>query len=319
MNHFNKELNLISPRGFCAGVERAIKTVEVAIEKFGTPIYVKHAIVHNEHVLNRLEKMGAIFIEELDQVPDGSIVIFSAHGVTQEVKNQAQKKNLKVIDATCSLVTRVHSAVKRFRGKGYHILLVGYKNHIEIIGTASYAKDAVTIVENEKDVDQLNLDPNQPIFMTTQTTLSILDVQAIHHKILSRYPHVETMPTSSVCYATTNRQQALLTTLDTADCVIVVGDETSSNSKRLKELALKKGVDAYLIADANQLNLDFLQGKNHIVLTAGASTPEDVILAVAAKIQTLPDVRLKRSNIIDEDVHFALPQELSFDLFSHTV
>ena len=305
------ELNLIAPRGFCAGVERAIKTVELALEKFGAPVYVKHAIVHNDHVLKRLEKLGAIFVEEIKDIPDHSIVIFSAHGVTHEVKHEAKAKHLKIIDATCSLVTRVHSAVKRFKEKNYQIILVGHKNHVEVIGTASYGEGSLTVVENEIDVENLNLDPQRPIFMTTQTTLSLLDVAAIHQRILDRYPNVITLPTSSICYATTNRQTALLEAIKTADCIIVVGDSKSSNSKRLQELGQKKGIDSYLIHDKDHLDLNLFKHKKNVALTAGASTPEDIIQGVIQKIQSLPQVHVTCSQIIDEDVHFSLPQELS--------
>ena len=301
------KLTLVSPRGFCAGVERAIKIVELALQKFGAPVYVKHAIVHNDHVLKRLEKLGAIFVEEIAEVPQGSVLIYSAHGVAQEVYLQSQSKGLIEIDATCSLVTRIHSAVRRYQNKGYQIILIGYRNHVEVQGTYGWAKENTTIVENLMDVERLQLDQKRPIFMTSQTTLSLIDIEDITQAIKNKYPHVETLPKGSICYATTNRQMALWNALDEADCVIVVGDQKSSNSKKLYELGLKKGVHSYLISDASQLDLSLIRDKTSVVLTAGASTPDNVTENVIKKISEIENCHINEYIDQFEDVHFALP------------
>ena len=203
------KLLLSRPRGFCAGVERAIDTVEKALDLWGAPIYVKHEIVHNQHVVQRLRDMGAIFIEDLDEVPSGERLIYSAHGVSPQVREHAKRRNLIEIDATCGLVTRVHSAVKRYAGMGYQIILIGHRNHVETIGTAGEAPDKVTIVESVEDVAALPFEKNEKLFYITQTTLSLDDVKDINEALLERYPQIETLPSSSICYATTNRQMAL--------------------------------------------------------------------------------------------------------------
>src|SRR5689334_10875604 len=231
-----KKSLLSKPRGFCAGVDRAIDTVEKALEMWGAPIYVKHEIVHNKHVVEDLKRKGAIFIEDLDDVPANARLIYSAHGVSPAVKEHAKQRGLIEIDATCGLVTKVHSAVKRYAKKGYHILLIGHRNHVEIIGTAGEAPDVTTIIESVKDVDMLTFTSDQPLFYTTQTTLSLDDVKEITDALVKKYPHVETLPSSSICYATTNRQMALREITDAAQLILVVGDPKSSNSNRLREV-----------------------------------------------------------------------------------
>lgn len=306
-------LHLIGPRGFCAGVVRAIKTVETALEVFEKPIYVKHAIVHNQHVISDLENKGAIFVEELSEIPDGSTVIFSAHGVSKAVFEEAKFKNLKVIDATCGLVTRVHSAANRYAEKGYQILIIGHKNHVEIQGTIGWAKNQATVIENLEDVEKLSFEESQPIFLTTQTTLSLLDVEKIQDRILSRYPQTVTLPKGSICYATTNRQKALLAISDQVDGFIVIGDPTSSNSKRLYELALSTQKEAVMIHSLSDLKDDFFYGKKNIGLTAGASTPDHVIDTVVEHITSHLHFSCKIFNHIEENVQFALPKELAIN------
>ncbi|MBN4066548.1 4-hydroxy-3-methylbut-2-enyl diphosphate reductase [Simkania negevensis] len=305
------KLLLSKPRGFCAGVVRAIDTVERALELWGAPIYVKHEIVHNRHVVEKLCKKGAIFIEDLSEVPERSRLIYSAHGVSPAVREQAKARNLFEIDATCGLVTRVHSAVKRYALRGYKIILVGHKNHVEIIGTAGEAPEATTIVETVKDVYNLPFSAEDKLFYITQTTLSIDDVQGITEALKQRYPHVETLPSSSICYATTNRQVALKQITEETDLVLVVGDPQSSNSNRLKEVALNRGVPAYLINNQDEIKPHWLQGVNSIGLTAGASTPENVVQQCIERLMALGVETVEDVVYVEEEVIFGLPKQVA--------
>lgn len=304
------KLLLSKPRGFCAGVVRAIDTVEKALELWGAPIYVKHEIVHNRHVVEALRNKGAIFIENLDEVPVGARLIFSAHGVSPAVREQADGRNLQVIDATCGLVTKVHSAVKRFAEKGYHILLIGHRNHVEIIGTAGEAPEMTTIIETVADVEKLSFAPDQKLFYTTQTTLSLDDVKEITDALLKKYPDVETLPSSSICYATTNRQMALSAITSETDLVLVIGDRQSSNSNRLQEVAKKRGVPAYLINSEAEIQVDWLKNVHTIGLTAGASTPEEVVQRCIARLRELGVDQVDDVVFTEEHVVFGLPKEV---------
>ncbi len=305
-----KKLSLSKPRGFCAGVDRAIDTVEKALELWGAPIYVKHEIVHNKHVVEDLKKKGAIFIEDLEEVPLGSRLIYSAHGVSPAVREKAKERNLIEIDATCGLVTKVHSAVKRYAKKGYHILLIGHRNHVEIIGTAGEAPDVTTIIENVKDVETLTFSSDQLLFYTTQTTLSLDDVKEITDALIKKYPHIETLPSSSICYATTNRQMALRQITDEAQLILVVGDPKSSNSNRLREVAQVRGVPAYLINSEEEINPVWLNKVTVVGMTAGASTPEDVVQRCIQRLKTLGVVDVEEVVYTIEDVVFQLPQQV---------
>lgn len=307
----NMKLLLSKPRGFCAGVERAIETVEKALTLWGPPIYVKHEIVHNKHVVNNLKKKGAVFIEDLEEVPIGARIIYSAHGVSPAVREQAKSRSLIEIDATCGLVTKVHSAAKRFAQKGYQIILIGHRNHVEIIGTAGEAPEVTTIVESVADVESLNFPADQKLFFCTQTTLSLDDVREITDALISKYPHIESIPSSSICYATTNRQMALRQITDVADLVLVVGDPKSSNSNRLREVAMRRGKPSYLINDEQEINPIWLQNVGVIGLTAGASTPEDVVQRC---IQFLTSMGVKEVEDVvytEEDVFFQLPKQVT--------
>ncbi len=304
------KLLLSKPRGFCAGVERAIDTVEKALSLWGAPIYVKHEIVHNRHVVEDLQRKGAIFIEDLAEVPCGSRIIYSAHGVSPAVREEARQRSLIEIDATCGLVTKVHSAVKRYAQKGYQIILIGHKNHVEIIGTAGEAPDVTTIVESVEDVNYLSYTPDQKLFYTTQTTLSLGDVKAITAALIAKYPHVETLPSSSICYATTNRQNALQSIVDQADLVLVVGDPRSSNSNRLREVAASRQIESYLINDEREISPLWLQGKEIIVLTAGASTPESVVQKCIEKLCDLGVSSVENVIYTEEHVVFQLPKQV---------
>lgn len=305
------KLLLSKPRGFCAGVVRAIEIVEKALEKWGAPIYVKHEIVHNRHVVEGLKRKGAIFVEDLSSVPKGERIIYSAHGVSPSVREEAAKRNLIEIDATCGLVTKVHSAAKRYASKGYHIILIGHKNHVEIIGTAGEAPDVTTIVESPADVEKLPFTQKDKLFYITQTTLSLSDVAEITEALQNRYPQIETLPSSSICYATTNRQLALREITEETDLILVVGDPTSSNSNRLRELASKKGIDAFLINGPEEIEAFWLEGRKTIGLTAGASTPEDVVQLCIQKLMELGVNEVEDVVFTTEDVVFQLPRSVA--------
>ncbi|KAF3363150.1 4-hydroxy-3-methylbut-2-enyl diphosphate reductase [Chlamydiales bacterium STE3] len=302
------KLLLSKPRGFCAGVERAIETVEKALEIWGAPIYVKHEIVHNRYVVDDLREKGAIFIENLEDVPVGSRLIYSAHGVSPAVRDQAKERQLIEIDATCGLVTRVHSAVKRFAAQGYKIILIGHRNHVEIIGTAGEAPNVTTIVESVEDVENLQYNDKEKLFYITQTTLSLDDVKDITEALKKKYTHIETLPSSSICYATTNRQLALGEITDVTDLVLVVGDPTSSNSNRLRELASKRGIPSYLINDEKEIEASWLKEAKVIGLTAGASTPEAIVQRCIKKLMDLGVTTVEDVVYTIEDVVFQLPK-----------
>lgn len=310
------KLLLSRPRGFCAGVERAIETVEKALSLWGAPIYVKHEIVHNRYVVDGLKAKGAIFIEDLDQVPVGARLIYSAHGVSPAVREQAKARQLVEIDATCGLVTRVHSAVKRFAGLGYQIILIGHRNHVEIIGTAGEAPEVTTIVESVEDVAKLTFSKDEKLFYITQTTLSLDDVKEITEALISKYPSIETLPSSSICYATTNRQMALREITDQTDLVLVVGDPQSSNSNRLREVASKRGIPSYLINNESEIDPKWLKGVRIIGLTAGASTPESIVQRCIQKLMELGVTEVEDVVYTNEDVVFQLPKPIVTALFA---
>lgn len=303
-------LILSKPRGFCAGVERAIDTVKKALELWGAPIYVKHEIVHNRHVVDELKALGAIFIEDLQKVPRGSRLIYSAHGISPTVRLEAKERGLIEIDATCSLVTKVHSAAKRFAEKGYHILLIGHRNHVETIGTAGEAPEVTTIVETAADVEQLSFPKSQKLAYLTQTTLSLDDVAEIADALKQKFPHIETLPSSSICYATTNRQMALRHIAEQVDLVLVVGDPKSSNSNRLCEVARLRSKVAHLVNCASELNPLWLLGVRAIALTAGASTPETIVQECVARLRELGVTEVEEAVFIEEHVFFQLPRQV---------
>jgi 4-hydroxy-3-methylbut-2-enyl diphosphate reductase len=304
------KLLLSKPRGFCAGVERAIDTVEKALNLWGAPIYVKHEIVHNRFVVERLKDKGAIFIEDLNEVPVGARLIYSAHGVSPVVREKAKLRGLIEIDATCGLVTKVHSAAKRYAEKGYYIILIGHKNHVEVIGTAGEAPDRTVIVENLKDVEDLEFLSTDKLMYLTQTTLSLDDIKDVTIALLQKYPHIETLPSSSICYATTNRQMGLDAITAKTDLVIVVGDPTSSNSNRLREIAERRGVRSYLINHESEIDNNWFEGVLTIGLTAGASTPEDVVQDCIKRLVSLGVKELEEVVYVEENVVFQLPKSV---------
>lgn len=291
-------------------MERAIDTVKRALELWGAPIYVKHEIVHNRHVVEELRNQGAIFIEDLEEVPRGSRVIYSAHGISPAVREYAKERELIEIDATCGLVTKVHSAVKRYAQKGYKIILIGHKRHVEIIGTAGEAPDVTTVIETIKDVEALHFSPDEKLFYATQTTLSLDDVQEISEALLAKYPQIESLPTSSICYATTNRQMALREITGSVDLVLVVGDPRSSNSNRLCDVALARGVPAHLINGPEQIDPDWLTNVQAIGLTAGASTPEPIVQSCIALLRALGVTSVEEITLVEEDIIFQLPKQV---------
>lgn len=304
------KLLLSKPRGFCAGVERAIDTVVHALDLWGAPIYVKHEIVHNRYVVDDLKRKGAIFIENLDEVPMGERIIYSAHGVSPAVRDKAKERNLIEIDATCGLVTRVHSAVKRAASQGFKIVLIGHKNHVEIIGTAGEAPDVTTVVESKEDVEKLSYSPEEKLYYITQTTLSLDDVKEITDALTQKYPQIETLPSSSICYATTNRQMALKEITDETDLILVVGDPQSSNSNRLRELASNRGIPSYLINNETEINHEWLHNVSTIGLTAGASTPECIVQQCIQRLIEFGVDDVKDVVFTYEDVVFQLPKQI---------
>ncbi len=304
------KLLLAQPRGFCAGVVRAIEIVERALELYGAPIYVKHEIVHNRHVVDRLRKMGAIFVDDLKEVPEGERIIYSAHGVSPQVRHQAKERSLIEIDATCGLVTKVHSAAKRFASKGRHIILIGHKDHVETIGTAGEVPEQTTIVEDVGDVEKLEFPPDAHLAYLTQTTLSLDDVAEMVAALKKRFPKIETLPSSSICFATTNRQMALHSIAESTDLVLVIGDPMSSNSNRLCEVAHKRGVPAYLVNHESEIDPSWFSGVSVIGLTAGASTPEEIVQCCIDKLKAFGVTEVEDVVYTREDVVFQLPSAL---------
>ncbi|GBE59546.1 4-hydroxy-3-methylbut-2-enyl diphosphate reductase [Babesia ovata] len=284
----SKTLYLVNPRGFCEGVRRAIRTVEEAVRIFGPPIYVKHEIVHNEFVCNRLRAKGVIFVEDLETVPEGSTLIFSAHGVSPAVKELARKRNFIEIDASCPLVNKVHVYVKKKAEEGYKIVLIGHKNHVETIGTAGEAPGVTTVVESVQDVEELEYPEGTPLFYATQTTLSLDDCKVIKDRLLERFPWIETIPSGSICYATTNRQTAVQKVCAICDLMLVVGSTLSSNAKRLLETATVRNIRGYLIPNADAITEEMIGNATRVAVSASASTPEELTNGVVERLANPP-------------------------------
>jgi len=304
------KLLVSNPRGFCAGVVRAIGTVERALDLWGAPIYVRHQIVHNSHVVEALERRGVVFVEDLDEVPEGCHVIYSAHGVSPVVRAHAKRRNLIEIDASCGLVVRIHSAVRRFAIRGYHILLIGHREHVEVVGTAGHFPHLTTVIESVKDIEELDFPPYQKLFYIAQTTLSVSDVKGIASSLKLKYPHAETLPSSSICYATTNRQLALREIARFVDVILVVGDSNSSNSNRLRETAIKQGICGYLVNNPSEIDSKWFRGVSAIGLAAGASTPESIVQRCIGHLRSLGVTEVEEIKYTEEEVVFQLPQSL---------
>ena len=308
------DILLANPRGFCAGVERAIAIVERALEKFGAPIYVRHEVVHNRYVVDGLKAKGAVFVEELSEVPDGATVVFSAHGVPLSVRIEADKRGLKVFDATCPLVTKVHLEVSRLHKQGYEIVMIGHKGHPEVEGTMGQATGRMYLVENVEDVAQLKptvgTDGPVPLAYVTQTTLSVDDARVIVHALTARFPHIVGPKKDDICYATQNRQDAVKAMAGKVDVVIVVGSKNSSNSNRLREVAAIGGIPAYLVDGADQIDAGWLQGDARVGVTAGASAPEVLVNGVVERLKELGAGSIETLEGAAENINFALPKEL---------
>jgi 4-hydroxy-3-methylbut-2-en-1-yl diphosphate reductase len=306
-------LLLAGPRGFCAGVDRAIQIVERAIERFGAPVYVRHEIVHNRHVVEMLEKKGAVFVEELDEVPEGVPVVFSAHGVPKAVPAEAERRNLMYLDATCPLVSKVHREAERQYLKGYRIVLIGHAGHPEVVGTmGQLPRGAIALVESADDVDRMEVDEPDNLAYITQTTLSIDDTADIVAALKRRFPTIHGPRKDDICYATTNRQQAVKAIAGRCDALFVIGAPNSSNSMRLVDVALKHGCPrAQLIRSASRIDWTFLDGVRSLGITAGASAPEILVEEVVAACRERYDVTIEEVVVTEETVTFNLPRALS--------
>lgn len=301
---------LAKPRGFCAGVDRAIDVVEIALDIYGPPVYVRHEIVHNDHVVSELRNKGAVFLDDVHEIPEGAVTIFSAHGVSPSVREQAAGRNLKVIDATCPLVTKVHLEAVRYAKKGYTIILIGHRNHVEVEGTMGEAPDSMVLVESPEDVPRLRVPDSEKMVYLTQTTLSIDDTQAVIDELKKRFPHIEAPPKDDICYATTNRQAAVKEMTDRCDMILVIGSPTSSNSNRLVEVARARGCEAYLINDSSQMNIEMFKNTQHLGITAGASAPEHLVQDVVRWLEKNSSIEFADLDVVEEDVQFTLPREL---------
>jgi 4-hydroxy-3-methylbut-2-enyl diphosphate reductase len=302
---------LAQPRGFCAGVVRAIDIVERALEKNGQPVFVRHEIVHNQHVVESLKKKGARFVEELDEVPDGAVTVFSAHGVPQSVVLEARSRELPVIDATCPLVSKVHSQAKHYVAQGRALILIGHPGHPEVEGTMGQAGAPVHLVSSRQQVDTLDLSPDTPVAYVTQTTLSMDDTSAIIEALKRRFRDIQGPHTSDICYATQNRQTAVRELCKVAEVILVVGSKNSSNSNRLREIGVEEGIPSYLIDDADALDPAWLTEKTNIGLTAGASAPEALVLEVIEALRRIDaDLEVSKMDGLEEHVEFRLPVEL---------
>jgi 4-hydroxy-3-methylbut-2-enyl diphosphate reductase len=306
-----KKIFLLKPRGFCAGVVRAIDVVKIALDLYGPPVYVRKEIVHNKHVVEELRALGAIFVEELEEVPSGARAIFSAHGVSPEVRRQGKERSLAIIDATCPLVTKVHLEAVKFAREGYTIVLIGHKNHDEVIGTLGEAPTKMMLVESVEDVDQLEIADPARVAYLTQTTLSLDETTDIVKRLEERFPMIRGPKSQDICYATENRQMAVKGVSEFCEMILVVGSANSSNSKRLVEVGQNYGVDAHLVNDWSDVNPAWLEGVRNIGVTAGASAPEHLVEQIVTALKEKGYSQLEEVEMVEEDVRFSLPPELA--------
>ena len=304
------QVYLAQPRGFCAGVQRAIDIVEGALEKFGAPIYVRHEIIHNRFVVDQLKAKGVVFVDEIDDIPDGSITIFSAHGVSDKVENEASERELPVIDATCPLVKKVHRQVAKFEKLGCEIVLIGHRGHPEVEGTAGRSKSSVHIVTNSAEVEQLEIQNPEKVAYVTQTTLSVDDAQKTIDALRSKFPAIKSPSTDDICFASQNRQQAVRELAQHVDLVLVIGAANSSNSNRLVEIGRKAGVPSFLIETPEQIDVELLGTAERVGLTAGASVPEELIEIVIKRLQNLRQLEVISAQGVEENIQFKLPATL---------
>jgi 4-hydroxy-3-methylbut-2-en-1-yl diphosphate reductase len=310
----DKKIFLLKPRGFCAGVVRAIDVVKIALDLYGPPVYVRKEIVHNKHVVDELRDAGAIFVEELDEVPTGARAIFSAHGVAPAVRREATERGLDIIDATCPLVTKVHLEAVRFARDGYTVVLIGHKDHDEVIGTLGEVPDRSFLVETVDDVDHLELPDPARVRYLTQTTLSLDETREIVHRLKERFPMIQGPPAQDICYATENRQMAVKAVSEFCDLLLVVGSQNSSNSKRLVEVGDNFGVRSYLVNDRSDVDSAWLQGVKNVAVTAGASAPEHLVAELIEFLRERGFHQMEEIELVDEDVRFSLPAELMISI-----
>jgi len=301
---------LAQPRGFCAGVDRAIEIVERALTKFGPPIYVRHEIVHNTFVVDALKKKGAVFIEDMSEVPPGATLIFSAHGVSRAVQQEAQERGFTIFDATCPLVTKVHVEVAKLHKEGYEFIMIGHKGHPEVEGTLGQIDGGIHLVEDVADVDRVNPSQTERLAVVTQTTLSMDDTAEILAVLKKKFPQMRQPKQQDICYATQNRQDAVKLMRGQVDVVIVVGSATSSNSNRLRELAQRMGADSHMIDTAMELQAHWFEGKPRVGLTAGASAPEVLVQEVITRLREMGAVSVRKMDGVQEDTHYPLPKGL---------
>lgn len=301
---------LAKPRGFCAGVVRAIEIVERAIDRYGAPVYVRHEIVHNRHVVNKLQRKGAVFVDELDEIPDGARTIFSAHGVSRAIEDEAARRGLPVLDATCPLVTKVHIQGRRYAGQGRTIVLIGHAGHAEVEGTIGQVGTPVHLVSTEADVAALPIADDTPLAYITQTTLSVDDTRGVIAALEARFTNLVGPDVTEICYATQNRQTAVRDLCRVVDLLLVVGAENSSNSNRLREIGVDEGLPSYLVADGNAIDPAWFEGVAAVGLTAGASAPDELVDSVIAALRALGPVTVSQLDGIEERVEFSLPSEL---------
>lgn len=301
---------LAAPRGFCAGVNMAIETLDLALKLFGTPIYVYHEIVHNQYVVERFRNQGVKFVDHVSEVPRGARLLYSAHGVSPEIRRQADERRLETIDATCPLVTKVHLEAVKYARQGYTILLIGHEGHDEVLGTMGEAPQATVLVEDESHVDRLEFPPDARLAYLTQTTLSVDDANRIIARLKARFPQIVGPPKEDICYATQNRQEAVRVLAREAQLVLVLGSQNSSNSQRLAELARESGVAARLIDGAREIDPDWFEGVDTVLVTAGASAPEVVVQDCLEFLRRRFDAMIEERSVREEDVYFPLPKEL---------
>lgn len=301
---------LANPRGFCAGVNMAIEALNETIRRFGPEIYVYHEIVHNKYVVDQFSKQGVTFVDDLDSVPEGAILLYSAHGVSPEIRERSRARRLRTIDATCPLVTKVHMEAVRYARDGYRIVLIGHEGHDEVIGTMGEAPDHILLVETPEEVDQISLQPGEKIAYLTQTTLSVEEAGKVIARLKMRFPTIESPPKDDICYATTNRQEAVALLTRQADVVLVLGSQNSSNSRRLAELAQTHGKTAYLIDGKSEIRDDWFSGEETVLITAGASAPEIVVQECVAHLNTRFGGTVQELSLRNENVQFLLPREL---------
>ena len=306
-----KKIYLANPRGFCAGVDRAIEIVELSLKRYGAPIYVRHEIVHSRHVVNSLRERGAVFVEELDEVPDGALVIFSAHGVAKEVWEDAKNRNLKAIDATCPLVIKVHNEVNRDYNNDYELILIGHAGHPEVVGTLGQVPDKFHLVSSVEDVENLIVENDDHLSYVTQTTLSVDECREIVEALNRRFPGIKGPHQEDICYATQNRQNAVKELAKFVDLILVIGSPNSSNSNRLRELAERFAIPSYLIDSYKDIRSDWLKNVESIGITAGASAPEVLVTEVVSYLKKMGATEVEELTVVEEDVEFLLPKELA--------